>query len=53
MLVVVDDDVLDVDVLLVEEVVVVPPENVPPDAFTFIAPTFAKLVGLAHPIVVQ
>jgi hypothetical protein len=30
-----------------------PPENALPPSFTFIAPTFAKLVGLAHPIVVQ
>jgi hypothetical protein len=30
-----------------------PPENAPPPSFTFIVPTFAKLVGLAQFIVVQ
>ena len=48
------DDVLVVDVD-VEEVTVVllPSKNPLPPLFTFIVPTFVKLVGVLHPGVVQ
>ena len=50
---VVDVDVDEVDVLVTEIVVLLPPENPIPLFFTFIVPTFAKLVGESHPGVVQ
>ena len=47
-------DVLVVDVDVVEVTVVLLPPNDPlPLLFTFIVPTFAKLVGESHPGVVQ
>ena len=47
-------DVLVVDVDVIEVTIVLPPPNDPlPLLFTFMVPTFAKLVGELHPGAVQ